>query len=251
MTAVLSGCYQARPVQKQASVVPDEIMVSARRAPKALTFGLTRPMKLKLSILDYTSEGCPADPASAMHQNTRDEGEAQIGNTVNVFSCNGFNQLSSESPSIVLCTGSCSLSVRTSSSCDGLGLPSIDLRLRSIVQSAFIQSSYLRRAKHTCCMACRRLSWRCSSGCGTVSPSCGLLWRWGPPLGACRRRRRSMRARRAQSGRYFRRRWSAGFPCLHSLQRVRMLLNVRVKVMLLVVHPSCSHCRPSLSATCS
>lgn len=86
VTAVLSDYYQARPVQKEASVAPDGIMISARRAPKAFTFGLNRPMKLKLSILDYTFEGCPADPASAMHQNTRDEGEAQIWNTVNVIS---------------------------------------------------------------------------------------------------------------------------------------------------------------------
>lgn len=116
-------------------------MVSARRAPKASTFGLTRPMKLKLSILDYTFEGCPADPASAIHQNSRRRRGVYLEHC-ELFSGNGFNELSSESPSIVLCTGSCSLSVRTSSSCDGLGLPSIDLRLRSIVRSASIQRSY-------------------------------------------------------------------------------------------------------------
>lgn len=105
--------------------------------------------------------------------------------------------------------------------------------------------------QHTCCMACRRLSWQCSSGCGKASPNCGLLWQWGPPLGACRRRRRSMRARRARSGHCFHRQRSVGVHCLQFLQSVRMLLDIRVKVVLLVVHPSCSHYRPFLSATCS
>lgn len=102
----------------------------------------------------------------------------------------------------------------------------------------------IRSTEHTCCMACRRLSWQCNSGCGKAWPSYGLLWQWGPPLGACRRRRRSMRARRARSGRFFRRQRLAGVPRLQFLQKVRMLLDIRVKVVLLVVHPSCSHYRP-------
>lgn len=162
--------------------------------------------------------------------------------------CNEFDKLSPETFSIVLCTGNCFLSVRTSSSCDGLGLPGINLWLHSVVESASLVVLSLKCHEHTCCMACKHLSWQCSSGCGKASPSSGLLWQWGPPLGACRRRRKSMRARRARSGHFFRRSWSAGFPCFQLLQKEGALFDVRVKVVLLVVHPSCSHCRPKLSA---
>lgn len=79
VTAVLSNHYQVRPVQERAPAVPGEIMVSARRAPKASTFGLTSPMKLKLIILDYTFEGClSGQPASAVDQNTKRGGGASM-----------------------------------------------------------------------------------------------------------------------------------------------------------------------------
>lgn len=107
----------------------------------------------------------------------------------------------SEAFSIVLCTGGCSLTVRRSSSCNRLGLPGIDLRLGPIVKLVSFVGCSIRFPQHTCCMACKRLSWPCSSGCGEALPSYGLLWQWDPPLGVCRRRKRSMRARRARSGR--------------------------------------------------
>lgn len=109
-------------------------------------------------------------------------------------------QMISETFSIVLCTGRCSLPVRTSSSCDGLGLPGVDLRLGPVMRLVSFVGFSLRCPQHTCCMACTRLSLPCSSGCGKASPSCGLLWQWDPPLGACRRRKKSMHARKARSG---------------------------------------------------
>lgn len=99
-------------------------------------------------------------------------------------------------------------------------------------------------------MACMRPWWRSSWGCGTAWPSYGLPSRGSPRLGACQRRRKSMRARKARSGRYcvaclLVSLWSAklnvpGWGGWEAGEGGRR--GVRVKVVLLVVHPSCAHC---------
>lgn len=89
----------------------------------------TPVLKPKLITLGKTFEGYRAFTVA---QDAR-QGQVQMWGTVNMRLFNGFNELPSKTLSIVLCTGSCSLSVRSSSPCDGLGLPGVDLRLRSVV----------------------------------------------------------------------------------------------------------------------
>lgn len=89
-------------------------------------------------------------------------------------------------------------------------------------------------------MTCTRPSWRSSWGCGRAWPSYEPPSRGGPRSGACRRRRTPMRAKRVRSG-------SCYIACLSSACGLQPEgptrgFDVRVKVVLLVVHPSCPHC---------
>lgn len=194
--------------------------------------------KPRLVIVGQTFEAC----REAAEFNKRGDGEAQIWNTVKRILATNSIKCFPRSPLLSY------VQVPTPCRC---ALPHRAMALGCqasifgfVLCTISIIHQFIPSIQHTCCMACRRLSWQCSSGCGKASPSYELLWQWGPPLGACRRRRRSMRARRARSGRYFRRQRSAGVPRLQFLQRVGMLLDIRVKVVLLVVHPSCSHYQP-------
>jgi len=92
---------------------------------------------------------------------------------------------------------------------------------------------------HTCCTACmppeRRSNWER----GRAWPSCGACRKGGPEEGACRWRTRSTSATWAQCGR------CPGLAllicrCVRGAHRVC----IRIKVVLLVVHPSCAHCFP-------
>lgn len=89
----------------------------------------------------------------------------------------------------------------------------------------------------TCCKACTPPGKRSGWECGRAWPSCGACRRGGPGWEACLWRTRSMSATWARCGRCRR---LAGRVCLGGAGGG----GVRVKVVLLVVHPSCAHCSP-------
>lgn len=100
--------------------------------------------------------------------------------------------------------------------------------------------------RHTYCTTCKRHSLPCSWGYGTASPSYVSPWPAGLQSGGCRRHKRSMHARRARCESCVSVPVSAhGCPGLKGggPGGPGVEFNVRVKVVLFVVHPACPHYR--------